>query len=338
MKNSIAYRLRIFIGIIFVLSGLLKATNTAAFADLMSQYGETWFGFGAPVIIFTELLLGLSLIFDLYPKWATWISATFLVIVTLIYTYGITAEGITNCGCFGPLTWLNSKPWITFTRNACLLALLIPTIIYPPNKNLKPSIFTIIFMAIIATAVMFMCGFSMHGAKCTQKRPTTFQPYALPSSPLSKYISCNQDSTYLIFAFSYSCPYCQNSIGNVNQYTQMGYVDRVIGLTIEDSVAQERFNRLFDVNFEIHELSSLQMYQLTNTLPTCFIIRNDSIVSKYTGLVISPALLIPLNNQNIHDHVITHHVIPIPQTKVALFLFPPSSNPPPKTPQMHQGD
>lgn len=293
MKNNVAYWLRIFLGIILVLSGLLKATDTATFADLMSQYGATWFGLGAPLIIFTELLLGLSLIFDLYPKWTTWTSATFLVIVTLIYIYGITAKGITNCGCFGPLTWLNSKPWITFVRNACLLALLIPTLIYPPNKNLKPSFSTVIFIAIIATMVMFMCGFSMHGAKCTQKRQTTFLPYALPSSPLSKHISCNQDSTYLIFAFSYSCPYCQNSIGNVNQYTPMGYVNRVIGFAVEDSVTRERFNRLFDVNFEIHEISNLQMYQLTTTLPTTFLIRHDSIINQYSGMVISPALLLP---------------------------------------------
>ena len=73
----------------------------------------------------------------------------------------------------------------------------------------------------------------------------------------------------------------------------MGMVDRVIGIAVEESVARERFERLFDTNFEISEISQLSMYRLTNTLPTTFFIRHDSIVSQYTGMVVSPALMIP---------------------------------------------
>ena len=132
----------------------------------------------------------------------------------------------------------------------------------------------------------------MHGAKCLQKQ-NTFQPIALAESPLSEYVSVHPDSTYLVFAFSYNCPYCQNSIGNVNQYVPMGMADRVIGLAVEDPVARNRFDRLFDMNFSIQEISMFQMYRLTTVLPATFYIRHDSVISQYNGMVLSPALLMP---------------------------------------------
>lgn len=284
--------IRVIVGFIFLLSGLLKAIDTAAFADLMSEYGATWFGFVAPLIIFIEIFLGIILVFDFYAKPISWGTAIFLLVVSSIYLYGVTARGITNCGCFGPISWLNSKPWLTFMRNGILLGMLVPTLIRPQEKSKEISIPSVIFIAAIAVVVMFMCGFSMHGARCLQKQHI-FQAKELAESPLAEYVTVHPDSTYLVFAFSYSCPYCQNSIGNVNQYVPMGMADRVIGLAVEDSVARARFERLFETNFEIREISAMQMYRLSNTMPTTFFIRHDSIVSQYSGMVVSPALLLP---------------------------------------------
>jgi len=292
MPQQLSKILHFLVGLVFLLSGLLKAIDTTAFADLMSEYGATWFGFAAPLIIFIEIFLGIMLVFDFYSKPISWATAIFLLVVSSIYLYGVTAHGITNCGCFGAINWLNSKPWLTFTRNGILLGMLVPTLIKPQEKSPATTIPSVIFMAVIAVVVMFMCGFSMHGARCLQKQHI-FQAKALAESPLAEYVTVHPDSTYLVFAFSYSCPYCQNSIGNVNQYVPMGMADKVIGLAVEDSVARERFERLFDTNFNIREISALQMYRLSNTLPATFFIRRDSIVSHSTGMVVSPALLIP---------------------------------------------
>ena len=73
----------------------------------------------------------------------------------------------------------------------------------------------------------------------------------------------------------------------------MGLADKVIALALEDSIAKARFDRLFDTNFEIREISQFSMYRLTTTLPTTFFIRHDTIFSQYSGMVVSPALLIP---------------------------------------------
>lgn len=282
---------RFIVGVVFLLSGLLKTANTAAFADLMSSYGITWFGYAAPVIILVEIILSVLLIFNIKSQLNAIMATVFLCAVTTIFAYGFIVKGITDCGCFGPLTWLNSKPWLTFTRNGILLAMLLPSL-FSMDESASPTISSVIFMAVIAVVVMFMCGFSFRGAKCLT-RHQSFQPIPLTDSPLDKFVDCHPDSLYIVFAFSYGCPYCQNSIGNVNQYVPMGVVDRVIALAVEDSVARERFNRLFQVDFDIREISPVEMVQLTTTLPTTYLIRHDSIINSYSGMLISPALYLP---------------------------------------------
>ena len=293
MSQRVGYGLRCVVGALFVLSGFLKSIDTAAFADIMSSYGPEWLGYGAPVIIGVEVLLGLLLLFNIAPRWIAAATAVFIMGVSSVFLYGVLALGMTNCGCFGPLTLLNTKPWLTFTRNAVLIAILVPSLI-KPQEGKPMKIVPVCVMAFVMMIVMLMSGWSLHGAKCVQPNQQIFEPMPLSESLLGEYITCDPDSTYYVFAFSYYCPFCQNSIGNVNQYQTLGVVDKVIGLAVENDEGRERFERLFDVDFEIREISELQMYRLTRTLPAVFRIRHDSIVNSYAGLLIpSPAIYMP---------------------------------------------
>jgi len=282
--------LRFIVGTIFLLSGLLKALDAATFANLMSKYGAEWFGIAAPVIIFVEVILGMLLIFNVQPRALAIITTGFVILVSCVYLYGVLARDITDCGCFGPLSFLNSQPWLTFVRNGVIVALLVPSIIKQQHsENLTMP--ALVCMAVIAVTIMFLCGYSFKGAKCMRKPQKEFQPIAMSDSPLSSLILTSKDSTYFVFAFSYNCPFCLNSIGNVNQYNQMHAVDRVIGLAITDAANETRFHRLFETNFEIHNISPLAMRRIASTLPTSFLVRHDTIVSMDEGMVISPAFI-----------------------------------------------
>ena len=284
--------LRLIIGTVFMLSALLKASDSAAFADLMGEYGAGWFGYAAPILIVVELLLGLLFLFDISPDKISLLTIIFIIGVSSIYLYGLLEKGITNCGCFGPLTWLNSRPWITFVRNGILLCMLVPSL-FTPKQEIKLKSAILICMAIISSVVMFMCGYSFHGAKCMKKDQKPFLPFPVSETKLPEYIAFHPDSTYFVYAFSYGCPFCLNSIGNVSQYESMGMADKVIGLAVKDIKKKERFNSLFhQVDFEIREISDYQMYQITSTLPAAYLIRHDSVVKQQVGLVVSPALLI----------------------------------------------
>lgn len=282
--------LRLLVGVVFAVSGLFKAADAAAFANLMGQYGAQWFGFAAPLLIAAEILLAVLLIFNICPRAVSACAISFIVSVSVVYLYGLLLRGITDCGCFGTLTWLNTKPWLTFTRNGILVVLLLPSLLRPQEGD-QLTTNSVLFIAIVGIIVMFMCGFSFRGAECLQKKSKPFEAQPLSESRLSDMVACSPDSTYLVFAFSYSCPYCLNSIGNINQYVSMGTVDKVIGIAAANDSAKERFMQQFEVRFEIREVSQFSMMQLTSTLPTIYHIRHDSVVMQYSGMAISPALM-----------------------------------------------
>lgn len=300
MKHFISSINSIFIGAVFLLSGILKAIDSATFADLLSQYGFVWFGYAAPVIILCEIAIGMTLLFRVYVRPITWITLGFIIGVTAIFAYGLLFRNITNCGCFGSLAILNHYPWLTFSRNAVILVLLVWSLFYPPQQN-NLSNSTISFFAIIMCIAAYLCGFSLHGSQILKEKQNLeyFQPQSYEGSSLQTLLSTEtsqtlfSDSSYLVFAFSYTCPYCQNSIGNIHQYISMKAADRVIGLAIDDTIGRDRFYRLFEPKFEIKQIPRLSMTRLTSTLPTTFYIRHDSIVSQYNGMAFSPAFLMP---------------------------------------------
>ena len=126
MTNSrFLYALRAFVGLIFMLSGILKAFSASAFANLMSSYGATWLGYGAPLIIAVELFLGMLLIFNALPRLMSAVSVAFIVIVSAVFLYGVLCRGITDCGCFKKVHRSQSLPssaWRSQRSYSCICA------------------------------------------------------------------------------------------------------------------------------------------------------------------------------------------------------------------------
>lgn len=282
---------RFIVGLIFLASSLLKAISAAQFANLLGMYGANWLGFTAPLIIIAEGILALLLLFDLHPRLTSIATICFTIFVSAVYVYGLMVRGITDCGCFGALTFLNNRPWLTFTRNILIVLLLLPSAATKvEGKAVSYSV--IAYTAAVMCIIMFMCGFSFRTANCLQKQHR-FTPIALSEHPLSKMIDIPKDSTYLVFLFSYTCPHCQNSIGNVEQYMKLNVVDNIVGLALSDTVGEKRFHRLFDVDFPIINITDIDMARLARTMPTAYFIKNDTIIERTEGLLASPALLFP---------------------------------------------
>lgn len=279
------------VGIIFLLSGFAKAADSALFANILGSYGTIWFGVVSPVIILMEIILGLLLVFQIRPRQIATIATLFIVVLTIGYTYGLLFRGVTDCGCFGHIAFMNRAPWFTYMRNAIMVVALLMAIYKADACTI--TIRRIIYISCVSCIACFMMGFSFRNAEILKKHNSTVpRQKMLADTSLADYITVGPDSTYLVFAFSYSCPYCINSIYNIEQYERVGVVDRVIGLVAEDSVASSFFYRYFDPSFEIHELPMQQMMRFCRSLPTSFFIHGDTITQAIEGMAINPILLI----------------------------------------------
>ena len=273
---------RLLLGLVFLVSGFAKAFDVSAFADIIASYGFVGIRFVAVPIVVAEIIIGLLLILRIGEKTVSLITAVLLVVFTAVYSYGLIFKGVEDCGCFGNIKALNTSPVLFYIRNAILLFLAID--VYRFSSDVwKASPATVAMMMVIVIAASFMSGYTSDNF-FGKYRKRTFEKYEVKGSALSEFAQFSNDSTYLVFLFSYSCPHCMNSIANLEMYEKTGAVDKVIALAYDnDSTAHERFDEYFQPSFEIIDYPDKSLFKLSNSFPKVYYVRNDSVIVEFTG-------------------------------------------------------
>ncbi|WP_316746676.1 BT_3928 family protein [Pedobacter gandavensis] len=131
MKKIALNFARIFVGVLFIFSGLIKANDPLGFGYKLQEYFEVFhmpFLSGsatgiAILLCVMEIVLGALLLLGFWSKKVT--SGLLAVIVFFTFLTFVSAffKVVTSCGCFGdaiPLT-----PWQSFSKDLVLLALII---------------------------------------------------------------------------------------------------------------------------------------------------------------------------------------------------------------------
>jgi uncharacterized membrane protein YphA (DoxX/SURF4 family) len=272
-------------GTVFLVSGIVKSINISNFSGLISsQYGFDNLQYLALPIVLSEVLLGLLLIFQIYLRRVALFGIVLLIVFTLIYLYGLVFNGIEDCGCFGNISVLNTSPVFTIVRNIVLVYLLV---VVRKNKDIGNILAINKWNILVILAVMciaaFMSGYSFRNPDKGRNKSDRFVADALENTPLKNFIATSKDSTYLVFAFTYRCPHCMNSIENLKQYESSDIVDKVIGLALADSIAEPLFKENFKPDFLIMNYSSNDLFKLTNTFPKAYYIKNDSVLMELSG-------------------------------------------------------
>jgi len=268
-------------GIIFILSGIGKALFVSDFSDLIIQYGFAPFRSLAPAIVITEILTGLLLVFQIQRKKVAFAGLIIVIIFSIVYLYGYLQHGIKDGGCFGRISFLALPPVGIFIRNVILLYLLFD--IWKRNEfQAKTHTWQKVTILIVMILASFTAGYSsLNGF--TGNNYTQYQEKTIEENRLNEFISFSNDSTYLVFVFSYTCEHCLNSIENLKQYEKSGVVDKVIGLTWNDSIGEKNMRENFNPNFSITNYDPMTLFKITNRFPTAYYIKNNRIVLTIQG-------------------------------------------------------
>ncbi len=287
-REKIISIISLLVGLMFLISGTTKSLSIRSFVDIISQYGIE-VPFFAPLIVMAEVVIGLMLVLGIFEKYVALAGGMVVIVFTLIYAYGYAFIGIIDCGCFGEIEQLNMSPTMTFIRNAILLVLLF--FIWRSgsnNCNLTTQAMAVSLSVIAVSA--FMSGYSYREAVDSG---IIIKHIAEPvkNTSLGNMVSTSKDSTYWVFAFSYTCPHCANSIEHLNKYEKLGIVDTVIGLALVNPAAEEAFRKHFKPSFSIKNVMPTELFNLTNTFPKSYYIRNDSIIIEIEGTLPNGILL-----------------------------------------------
>lgn len=133
MRNFITQFSRIFVGVLFIISGLIKLNDPVGFSYKLTEYfGETVFNlpFLSPFalalalfIVVLEVVLGVFLLLGYKTKFTVWVLLLLILKFTFLTFYSAYFDVVKDCGCFGDA--LHLTPWQSFTKDVVLLLFIL---------------------------------------------------------------------------------------------------------------------------------------------------------------------------------------------------------------------
>lgn len=131
MKNTLLTISRIFVGALFIFSGLIKANDPLGFGYKLQEYFEVFhmdflsgMATGIAILLCTlEIVLGALLLLGFWSRKVAWGLLLLIIFFTLLTFVSAAFKVVTSCGCFGdaiPLT-----PWQSFGKDLILLVLIL---------------------------------------------------------------------------------------------------------------------------------------------------------------------------------------------------------------------
>lgn len=164
MKNIITQFSRIFVGILFIISGLIKLNDPIGFSYKLAEYfSEPVFNmpFFVPFalgialfLVILEVILGIMLLIGYKTKFTIWSLLVLIVLFTFLTFYSAYYNVVKDCGCFGDA--LKLTPWQSFTKDIVLLFFIL--ILFFNKKLVQPLFRNNVQNIIIYTSVI-LCSF-----------------------------------------------------------------------------------------------------------------------------------------------------------------------------------
>ena len=128
--NIITTIARILVGVLFIISGLIKANDPVGFSYKLDEYFEVFhmdfmsfasLGLAMFIAIF-EIGLGAALLLGARIRNVVWMLLGLIVFFTFLTFYSAYFNKVTDCGCFGDA--LHLTPWTSFGKDVTLLVLI----------------------------------------------------------------------------------------------------------------------------------------------------------------------------------------------------------------------
>ena len=135
---------RIFVGVLFIISGLIKLNDPVGFSFKLGDYFapevlnlpflEPYALVIAVLVVILEVLLGVMLIVGYAKKITLWSLLLMIVFFTFLTFYSAYFNKVTDCGCFGDA--LKLTPWESFSKDVVLLVLIL--VLYKGSRYIQP--------------------------------------------------------------------------------------------------------------------------------------------------------------------------------------------------------
>ena len=135
-KQGFLFAIRLFVGGLFIFSGLIKVNDPVGTAIKLEEYFDV-FSYDiasffylfkeialplAVILVVAEVVLGIMLILGVRLRLTVWALSILIVFFTFLTFYSAYFNKVTDCGCFGDAIKLT--PWESFIKDIILLVMI----------------------------------------------------------------------------------------------------------------------------------------------------------------------------------------------------------------------
>ena len=159
---------RILVGVLFIISGLIKLNDPLGFSYKLQEYFspdvlnlpflEPYALMISVLVVIFEVVLGVFLLIGYKPKFTVWSLLLMIVFFTFLTFYSAYFDKVKDCGCFGDA--LKLTPWESFTKDVVLLFLIL--ILFFGVKHIKPLFSKLLTTIIALLSFIFSLWFGYH--------------------------------------------------------------------------------------------------------------------------------------------------------------------------------
>jgi uncharacterized membrane protein YphA (DoxX/SURF4 family) len=192
----LTYLSRFIVGVLFIISGLIKANDTVGFSYKLEEYFSAdvlnlefliplALVMAAGICIF-EIVVGVMVLIGARPKLANWSLMLMIVFFTFLTFYSAYYNKVTDCGCFGDAIKLT--PWGSFRKDIILLFFI--SILFLGINHIKPVLNRKKENMFLAIITFFCFAFVVHTYRHLPVKD--FRPYAIGSDIAEGMKTCDE--------------------------------------------------------------------------------------------------------------------------------------------------
>lgn len=162
--------IRVFVGILFIFSGLIKANDPSGLAYKMGEFFEVWaredylpslmhwlnnYAMAMSILMITfEIVAGIALIIGYRFKLFSFLILLLTIFFTFLTAYAMYSGKIKECGCFGDCIKLQANE--SFLKDLILLALILILVFFRKRivQAFSPKVATSIMVATFVVSLL----------------------------------------------------------------------------------------------------------------------------------------------------------------------------------------
>ena len=226
--NILVQLSRIIVGVLFIISGLIKLNDPLGFSYKLVEYFEpgvlnlpVFIPYAlmiAVLVVILEVLLGVFLLIGYLRKFTVWSLLGMILFFSFLTFYSAYYNKVTDCGCFGDAIKLT--PWESFYKDIILLVFIIVLVI--GVKYIKPILGKLGLS--IAALISFIACLSLGYYVLMHLPAVDFRPYKIGAN-IQEGMSTPEDAPRAVIDYHWK----YNVNGEEKIFTTRGQAPNVEG-------------------------------------------------------------------------------------------------------------